>query len=168
MQRRNFVKVLAVAVPAGFQGRARAHPIDESAMCELAAVVLPQSLGRERTDKVAADFLKWIAGYKEGVHTSSGYGDPHTQTVPPNPSKNYAAELSAFNGSITKESVAAALEKAKIERIPNRPNGRHVATDLLAYFYGSAEGEDFLYGVEIKRNDCRGLSNSTERPKRWT
>ncbi len=147
---------------------ARAQSIDPKAMGELAAVVLPESLGRKRTDKAAADFLKWIAEYKEGVNIAAGYGHPRTQTVPPNPSKNYAAQLGAFNGAITKESVAAALDKAKIDRIPNRPNGRHVATDLIAYFYSSPDGEDFLYGVEIKRGDCRALSTSGQRPKRWT
>jgi hypothetical protein len=147
---------------------AKAQSIDPKAMRELAAIVLPESLGRKRTDKIAAAFLKWIAEYKEGVHTSSGYGNPRTQSVPPNPSKNYAAQLAAFNGGITKESVAAALDQAKIDRIPNRPNGRHVASDLIAYFYSSADGEDFLYGVEIKRDDCRGLANSTQRPKRIT
>ena len=164
MQRRNFVKVIAV----GAAPWAKAQSIDPKSMRELAAVVLPESLGRKRTDKIAADFLKWIAEYKEGVYTSSGYGNPRTQTVPPNPSKNYATQLAAFNGSFTRESVAAALEQSKIDRIPNRPNGRHVASDLIAYFYSSAAGEDFLYGVEIKRDDCRGLANSTQRPKRIT
>ena len=168
MQRRNFVKVMAVAAAPGFPYAAKAQSIDPKTMRDLAAVVLPESLGRRRTDKIAADFLKWIADYKEGVYTSSGYGNPRTQTVPPNPAKNYLAQLSAFNGVITKESVAAALEKAKIDRIPNRPDGRHIAADLIAYFYNSADGEDLLYGVEIKRDDCRGLANSTQRPKRWT
>jgi|HubBroStandDraft_5_1064220.scaffolds.fasta_scaffold270265_2 hypothetical protein len=164
MQRRNFVKVMAAAATPW----ARAESIDPKAMRDLAAAVLPESLGRKRTDKISADFLKWIAEYKEGVNTAAGYGHPRTQTVPPNPSKNYAAQLGAFNGVITKESVAAALEKANIDRIPNRPNGRHPATDLIAYFYSSPAGEDFLYGVEIKRNDCRGLASSGQRPKRWT
>jgi hypothetical protein len=164
MQRRNFVKVIAVAAAPWAKGQS----IDVKSMRELAAVVLPESLGRRRTDKIAGDFLKWVGEYKEGVNTGSGYGNPRTQTVPQNPSKNYVAQLSAFNGSITKESVAAALEQYKVDRIPNRPNGRHVASDLLAYFYGSPDGEDFLYGVEIKRDDCRGLSNSTQRPKKVT
>jgi hypothetical protein len=168
MQRRNFVKVMAVAAAPGFRYVANAQVIGPKVMRDLAAVVLPESLGRRRTDKIAADFLRWIAEYKEGAYTSSGYGNPRTQTVPPNPAKNYLAQLSAFNGVITKESVSAALDKAKIDRIPNRPDGRHIATDLIAYFYNTADGEDLLYGVEIKRDDCRGLANSTQRPKRWT
>jgi len=164
MQRRNFVKVVALAAPHW----ARAQAIDARAMRELAAVVLPESLGRARTNKIADQFLLWIAGYREGVHISSGYGNPRTQTVPANPSKNYAAQLAAFNGSITKESVAAALEQAKIDRIPNRPAGRHIAADLLSFYYNSADGEDFLYDAEIKRDDCRGLASSMQRPKRFS
>ena len=126
-----------------------------------------RSLGFQLLIKSPLIPLKWVLpNSTEGVNTSSGYGNPRTQTVPPNPSKNYAAQLAAFNGVITRESVAAALDQAKIDRIPNRPNGRHVASDLIAYFYSSADGEDFLYGVEIKRDDCRGLANSTQRPKR--
>ncbi len=66
------------------------------------------------------------------------------------------------------ESVQKALEDAKVDRIPNRPNGRHIATDLLAYFYGSADGEDFLYNAAIKRDECRGLDTSTKRPPALT
>jgi hypothetical protein len=164
MQRRNFVKVMAVATPRWL----RAQSIDAKSMRDLAAVVLPESLGRKRTGKIADDFVKWTVEYKEGVHIASGYGNPRTQTVPPNPSKNYAAQLAEFNGSITTESVAAALEKAKIDRIPNRPNGRHVASDLMSYFFNSADGEDLLYDAEIKRDDCRGLAGSMQRPKRFS
>jgi hypothetical protein len=56
------------------------------------------------------------------------------------------------------------LEGAKVERIPSRPNGQHVASDMLAYFYNSSAGEDFLYGAAIRRDDCRGLSDSGKRP----
>ena len=55
-----------------------------------------------------------------------------------------------------------------IDRIPQRPNGKHVAADLLSFFYGSSEGEDFLYGVAIRRDDCRGLADSAQRPARLT
>jgi hypothetical protein len=43
-----------------------------------------------------------------------------------------------------------------------------VATDLLAFFYGSAAGEDYLYGLAIHRDDCRGLASSSARPARLT
>ncbi len=98
---------------------------------------------------------------------------PRTQVIGPNPSTHYAEQMNALDlaklGPAAKRTaVEKALEAAKIDRIPQRPNGKHVAADLLAYFYGSADGEDFLYGVAIKRDDCRGLADSGKRPARLT
>jgi hypothetical protein len=140
---------------------------------DLASVVLPESLGRSRTDKIADDFVRWLSEYKDGAQVSSGYGFPRTQVIGPNPSTHYAEQLSQLDltkldAAAKRAAVEKALEAAKIERIPQRPNGKHVAADLLAYFYGSADGEDFLYRAAIKRDDCRGLADSGKRPARLT
>ena len=46
---------------------AQALPADvEPEMHELAAVVLPKSLGRKGTDKIADGFMQWIGNYKAG------------------------------------------------------------------------------------------------------
>ena len=149
----------------------QAQSVRLEALHDLASVVLPASLGRSRTDKIADDFVRWFRTYKAGAEVSSGYGFPRTQVTGPNPSTPYDEQLTELD--LTKLDVAAkraaverALDAAKIDRIPQRPNGKHVAADLLAYFYGSAEGEDFLYGVAIKRDDCRGLADSSKRPVR--
>jgi hypothetical protein len=73
---------------------------------------------------------------------------------------------SKLDAASKRVAVEKALADAKIDRIPQRPNGHHVASDLLAYFYNSADGEDFLYGVAIKRDDCRGLADSGKRPEK--
>jgi len=169
MERRGFFKrtfsaIVALAAPRW----ARAQSVDRSAVHELAAVVLPQSLGRARTDKIADGFMQWFGDYKPGAEVSSGYGNPRTQVTGPNPSTHYADQMRALGSPITRESVQKALEDAKVDRIPNRPNGRHIATDLLAYFYGSADGENFLYNAAIKRDECRGLDTSTKRPPALT
>ncbi len=140
---------------------------------DLAGVVLPASLGRSRTDEIADNFVRWFREYKAGAEVSSGYGLPRTQVMGPNPSRLYAEQLSRLglanlDVAAKRAAVEKALETAKIDRVPERPNGRHVAADLLAYFYGSADGEDFLYGVAIKRDDCRGLADSGKRPARLT
>jgi hypothetical protein len=137
----------------------------------LANVVLPASLGRPKTDKIADGFASWIRDYKAGAEIASGYGNPRTQVVGPNPSAHYAEQLSQLglsnlDAGAKRAAVEKALADAKIDRIPQRPNGRHVAADLLAYFYNSADGEDFLYGVAIKRDDCRGLADSGKRPEK--
>lgn len=138
---------------------------------DLAGVVLPASLGRARTDKIADDFVSWTRDYRAGAEIASGYGNPRTQVIPPKPSAHYAEQLSQLglaklDTAAKRAAVEKALEDAKIDRIPQRPNGRHVAADLLAFFYGSADGEDYLYGVAIKRDDCRGLADSGKRPER--
>lgn len=174
MERRGFFKrtFSAMLVLVGTR-RARAQAVRAEEFHDLASVVLPVSLGRSRTDEIADNFVRWVREYKAGAEVSSGYGLPRTQVMGPNPSKQYAEQLSQLaltnlDASAKHAAVEKALEAAKIDRIPQRPNGRHVAADLLAYFYGSADGEDFLYGVAIKRDDCRGLVDSGKRPARLT
>ncbi|HTB13476.1 MAG TPA: hypothetical protein VK752_17975 [Bryobacteraceae bacterium] len=155
----------------GFAGTrsSQAQAVRVEEFQDLASVVLPASLGRSRTDKIAVDFVSWFRTYKAGAEISSGYGFPRTQVTGPNPSIHYdeqlrKLDLSQLDAAARRTAVEKALDASQIDRIPPRPNGKHVAADLLAYFYGSAHGEDFLYGVAIKRDDCRGLGDSGQRP----
>ena len=167
MERRSFFNRVLSATAAFFGAwRMDAQTIEVGSFEELAAVVLPESLGRTHVDKIAADFVLWIRDYQPGVPMASGYGYPRTQVAGPNPSANYAGQLRALGSPVTRESVEKALADAKVDRIPQRPNGKHVAADLLSFFYGSSEGEDFLHGVAIRRDDCRGLADSAKRPAR--
>lgn len=167
MQRRSFFQTVFSGVLAFLEARrARAQGVPLEAFHELAGVVLPSSLGRERAEKIADNFVQWIRDYKPGAQIASGYGHPRTQVMGPNPSAHYAEQMNALGSPITRESVAKALEEAKVDRIPQAPNGKHVAADLLAFFYGSSDGEDFLYNAAIKRDDCRGLGDSGKRPAR--
>ena len=175
MQRRRFFKRMFLGVAALVAPRwARAQALPtESQMRELASVVLPSSLGPERVEAIAADFLAWLRDYKAGTPMPSGYGFPRTQLVGPNPAAHYAEQfeklgLAGLTGAGKRAVVEKALRDAKIERVPPRPNGQHVAADLMAFFYSSSDGEDFLYGVAIKRDDCRGLENSGRRPAALT
>jgi hypothetical protein len=170
MERRGFFKRTFTGLLALFRLKAQPGPEE---LRDLASVVLPASLGRLRTDKIADDFASWLRDYKAGAEVSSGYGNPRTQVISANPAAHYAEQLNQLGlaklgGDARRAAVEKALEDAKIDRIPQRPNGRHVAADLLAFFYGSADGEDLLYGVAIKRDDCRGLANSGKRPERLT
>jgi hypothetical protein len=166
---RTFSGLLAFIAPRW----ARAQSVRPEDVHDLASVVLPASLGRSRTDKVADDFVRWFGDYKSGAEIASGYGNPRTQVIGPNPSMHYAEQLNQLglnklDATARRAAVEKALEDAKVDRIPQRPNGKHVAADLLAYFYGSPEGEDFLYGVAIKRDECRGLADSAKRPAKVT
>lgn len=169
MQRRSFFQRGLSGILAFFASRrARAQAADLERFQELGSVVLPSSLGRKKTDKIAGDFVQWFRDYKPGAEISSGYGHPATHVIGPNPSANYAEQLRALGSPITRDAVEKALENAKIDRLPQRPNGKHVAADLIAYFYGSSEGEDFLYNAAIKRYECRGLDTSGKRPASLT
>lgn len=172
MERRGFFKRTLSAVVAFIGARlTQAQSARFEEFHDLASVILPTSLGRSRTDKIADDFVQWFRNYKAGAEVSSGYGFPRTQVTGSNPSTHYDQQLTELNlpkldAAGKRAAVEKALDATKIDRIPPRPNGKHVAADLLAYFYGSADGEDFLYGVAIKRDDCRGLSDSGKRPAR--
>jgi hypothetical protein len=169
MQRRSFFQRGLSGVLAFFVSRkARAQAVELEAFQELGSVVLPSSLGRKKTDEIAGDFVQWVRDYKPGAEISSGYGHPSTRVIGPNPSANYAEQLRALGSPITREAVEKVLESAKIDRMPQYPNGKHVAADLVAYFYGSSQGEDFLYNAAIKRNECRGLDTSGKRPASLT
>jgi hypothetical protein len=173
MNRRRFVQWLStLPVWSLFGKRALAQKgrlsADELAtLREVARVVLPSTLAKSRTDAVSAGFVEWFSAYRPGAEMSTGYGDPRVQSLPGNPSAQYARQLNDLalkSRARRRESIEAALEEAKVDRIPPRPNGKHVASDLMSYFYASSEGQDFLYGVAIKRDDCRGLANSGTRP----
>jgi hypothetical protein len=168
MKRRNFFqRIFAAAAALIAPRRARAQQMEEP-IRELAGVVLPASLGRPRIDMIAAEFVVWIRDYKPGAQISSGYGFPRTQVIAPDPSTHYPEQLRALGSPIARDAVEKALADAKVDRIPQRPNGKHVAADLMAFFFSSAEGEDFLYNAAIKRDDCRGLENSGKRPAKVT
>lgn len=176
MKRRSFVQwfstlpVWGLAGPRVFAQSGKLAPAEIATLQDVAGAILPSSLGKARVAAVATGFAGWFESYKPGAEVSTGYGFPRIQSLPANPSTHYAEqlrELAPKMGAGMREAVAAALEQAQVDRIPQRPNGKHVAADLLSYFYAlSSDGQDFLYGVAIKRDDCRGLANSGERPSR--
>lgn len=183
--KRMFAGVLPLMVPRWVQaqlanlGSRHVSLIEAGQLRELAAVVLPASLGKSQTDGIADGFAKWIRGYKVGADLGYGYGFPHPRKAPPSPAAHYSEQLaelevaaqskgSAFaklERSTQQQLVSLALEHANIQVIPLRPDGQHVATDLMSFFFHvDPDGEDFLYQVAIRRENCRSLANSGERP----
>lgn len=183
MQRRNFFKglfasVLPFVLPRWTRGQALPAAVQPVTMRELARAVLPESLGRERIQGVADQFENWVRNYKPAAEMSCGYGFTREQATPPSPAVHYVDQLRQLaTAAQAKGSAFAKLDRAQqrdivggafavsgLERIPPRPDGKHVAADLLAWFYSSSDGEDFLYNAAIERAACRGLESSPERP----
>jgi len=179
MRRRKFFRwlfssALSSVVPRRLRSQTSGslHPADAATLREVAAAVLPSSLGRARTDEIARQFIEWLRDYKGGADAGYGYGFPRVQVVPPNPGAYYAGQLreleaasfSKLDAPARRGLLESALERAKVDRLPQRPNGQHVAADLMAWFFNSSAGEDLLYNAAIRRDDCRGLANSGQRP----
>lgn len=142
-------------------------------------VVLPTSLGAGGRARAVAAFATWLEEYKAGVPMSYGYGnDLKYDVVPPSPLLRYPAQFArlqtlskakgaGFQGLSPADRRAVleeALREAEVSGLPDRPDGRHVASDLLSHFYSSGEGNDFLFNAAIRESDCRGLGSSADRP----
>ena len=158
-------------------------PLDaaaEATLRALAETVLPSSLGRERTAEVTRRFLAWLRGYQSGAETDHGYGATRIVATGASPATAYPAQLAALErqarrraGSfaaadpdLRRRLTESALRKARVEALPERPDGRHVAADLMSFFFLSAEAADLCYGAAIGRDTCRGLPGSEERPEK--
>src|SRR5258706_6430254 len=64
---------------------------------EIAATVLPESLGVARVRATADRFVGWTRGYREGVALSHGYGHPRLQRSGASPVPTYLAQLAALD-----------------------------------------------------------------------
>ena len=185
MIRRNFVKAAALAVlGTGAARRASAQPgglsrNDWQLIAGIGDVVLPTTLGPDRRRQAVDAFATWLEEYRAGVPMSYGYGnDLKLGVVPPSPGLRYPAHLKrlrklaqAKGSGFTelafadrKSVLAAALVEANVTELPERPNGLHVATDLLSHYYNSSDGNDFLFKASIRVSACRGLGSSEDRP----
>src|SRR5215468_6223668 len=117
MLRRPFLQWILSALAPGFFPRllrAQGESLSESDIAtlrEVAAVVLPSSLGRKRADSVASDFVEWIRDYKAGAEVSTGYGFPSVRSLPQNPSTRYSEQLKLLNGGGSFATLDAAAKR---------------------------------------------------------
>jgi hypothetical protein len=178
MQRRTLIKTILgwlsvarirlLAQPTPFPGK------QEVALHELAAVVLPESLGRTETDRIARDFIRWVRDYRPGAEMQTGYGFTRVRYKPASPEPRYLEQLDQLasgalaQASLTakREKLAEALEAAKVRDVGMTPDGTHVASDLMIFYFNSSEANDRAYDANVGRDKCRGLRNSAEQPSR--
>lgn len=182
MKRRTLLQYLLsglAAVPARLRAQpGTLGPATELNLRALADVVLPQEIGDQGRDAAVRAFLTWAREYRAGIEIDYGYGFPRLRRTPPSPTTRYAAQLDALdqqararNHSFTdlprderRALVEAAIAEANVERLPSRPDGGHVATDLMGFYFNSIEANDLAYRAKIGRDTCRGLAGSENKP----
>jgi hypothetical protein len=156
------------------------QPATERALLRaLAGVVLPSGLGADGLNAAVERFTIWGREYKAGAEMSAGYGVTQIRVLPPDPSASYREQLedlqrrarqrgrpfAELDAGTQRAILQAALAEAAVETLPRRPEGRHIAADLMSHFYFvSSEGQDWLYNASIRRETCRGLASSGDRP----
>jgi len=184
MQRRILLQLLLSGATAfGARMRLQAQPVtlapmDVARLSLLSDVVLPQEIGNAARAQVVDRFLTWIREYRPNAETDHGYGFPRLRRTLASPAAKYAAQLEALEAAAKaggrpfaetapeerRALIESAITAAKVERLPARPDGGHVATDLMAFFFHSIEANDLCYRTRIGRDTCRSLAGSENRP----
>ena len=152
---------------------------DVATLNAIADVVLPRELGADGRRSTVTAFVRWIRGYKGGAETDHGYGVTRIRRTAASPALGYSAQLTALQSSAggafqtiavddRRPLVEAALASARIDRLPARPNGGHVISDLMAFYFNSPAAADLCYRAAIGRHDCRGLPGSEKPPEPLT
>lgn len=185
MDRRTFVQLAAAAVvlpPLQPLASAAADSPLPAASIEtlraLAPVVLPASLGRRALGVLTDRFLQRLQGHKAGVPMDYGYGRVVLSQTPDSPAPRYVEQLAALEKAAAQQQQAfgrlpagakralieQALRDAKVEELPDMPNGQHVVSDLMAFYFQSSEANDYCYRAQIGRERPRPLSAVLVKP----
>lgn len=176
IERREFLTWLlsgAAALPLrGVRLHAQAATLPAESIVTLravAAVVLPSELRAAGQEKVVSDFVQWLASYRAGAERNWGYGAPRKSGTPAIDTARYSTQLRALQQVATAQgsmvsAVHAVLEQSSARDLPSAPNGQHIVTDLMSFFFTSGPAYDLAYRASIRRGTCRGLKGSAARP----
>lgn len=149
-----------------------AFPGDHSqTLAALAAIVLPSEVGPEGARAIARNFERWVREYRPGAEMDHGYGFTRLRNKPASPAPAYLRQLESLGPALTgadpaaaRRAVESALDEARITDLPRTPDGRHVASDLMAFYFRSSDANDLCYRAAIGRDKCRGLAGSDNPP----
>jgi hypothetical protein len=179
MRRRTLIQsALALVASLPFRGvriwaQAAAFPgAREDTLNELAATVLPSSLGRTKTDAIAAQFIQWVREYRSGAAMSPGYGAPRIRYKGPSPVPDYQTQLTQLAaGAMASKDVAVRrrqlteyLKKENIADLAAVPEGKNVVVDLMSLYFYSSPAHDLAYEAAVGKDTCRTLKNSESAP----
>jgi hypothetical protein len=184
VQRRTFLCWLLSGAAMPIRGvhlhaQAAALPADSIATLRaVAGTVLPSELRAAGQEKVVADFVQWLASYRSGAERSWGYGAPRQNGTATLDTSRYAAQLraiesvartqgsnlSALSSDARGTIVLASINEAGVRELPSAPDGRHVVSDVMSFFFHSGAASDLAYRAPIRRGTCRGLAGATAKP----
>jgi hypothetical protein len=172
---------IASVAPVGADTIQTAPALDATLLQAVADAVLPEALGDAGRRRVVTDFQRWVGQYRERADTDHGYGLTRIRATGPSPAARYPEQLAALDKAARESSLAAAfaalpvdarrslvanaLTAAKVERLPGRPSGAHVAADLMGFYFNSPAAADLCYRARIGRDTCRGLDGSDRAPE---
>ncbi len=186
MRRRTLLRVLLSTFPTLPLARVRLAaqareltPDSLSTLRDVGSTVLPASLGAERASAIVDRFAAWMREYQEGIALAHGYGHPRLVRSQASPVPDYAAQLASLDslararggrfGELPLETRRAllgdVLATAGVETLPARPTGRHVVSDLMAFYFRSSAANDLAYRARIGRQTCRPIELTTRRPE---
>jgi len=176
MRRRLLLQSLIAWLPfrgARVWAQAASFPgMHEKTLKELAATVLPESLGLAGTDAAAERFVRWVREYRAGAEMQSGYGFTRVRYKAASPAPKYLEQLDQLaSGALAqsglaarREAIAQAFQQVKIQDLPFLPDGAHIAADLMTFYFQSSEANDLAYGAAIGKDKCRTLKDSARVP----
>jgi hypothetical protein len=186
MNRRALLKSLTAVLAllpfrsARLLAQATAFEIERAPMLkEIAAAVLPETLGRDGTDGVAQLFGRWLIEYRAGVTMDHGYGATRVQRTPALPFDLYVRQMAELERASAdrhatgfaalplasrRAVIADALRTINLETMPQRPNGQHIVTDLMTFYFRSSDANDLCYRAKVQRHACRGLRDALSPP----
>ena len=184
MKRRHALRTLATAAAllplSRIELRADELPADQVfVLRDVAATVLPSSIGATGHNDAIDNFLRWIREYKEGAALSHGYGEPRLVKSGPSPAPGYSKQIIALQQAaqtrggrfgalpieVRRELLDAAFKAADVRNLPGRPDGKHVVADLMAHYFRSSGANDLCYNARIGRNTYRAIRVTTVRPQ---
>ncbi|MGE3274642.1 MAG: hypothetical protein AB7O67_05990 [Vicinamibacterales bacterium] len=186
MRRRTLLQWVAAVLPALPYARVRlaaqTRTLTPEALVTLEEVgetVLPASIGADQRRQAVRRFAAWVEGYEEGVPVSHGYGHPRLVRTPASPAPDYVAQLASLQAAARRRGAAfgalpletrralldAAFTDAGVRDLPRRPDGKHVAADLMAHYFRSSAANDQAYRALIARHTCKPIQIQTRRPQ---
>jgi len=184
MRRRSLLQLFLSAVAAlPLPGRILAQTrlltaADEMRIRAIGDAVLPSEIAQRDRDAVIDAFFAWLRDHRVDADAGHGYGVTRLRKTAASPAERYRPQLEALEEAARDRGRAfvdlprserlalleAAIVQAKIERLPARPDGGHIATDLMGFYFNGIQANDLAYRARIGRDTCRTLAGSESRP----